>query len=157
MGRHLEPIKHGTYGGYQAHRKRGQQPCEACVRAAATYRKAYNAKRRGPRKTAPSTYYVPVVCPFCTSDLEAVTQRAMKQALVARLRCTKPYCAHEFALRLVLAPVGLTDELEVGRCGSLAGYQRHVRAGEQACRSCLVAHSQVQQDRKRKQRQEVSA
>lgn len=147
----------GTNAGYQWHRRRGEGACEACLKAAAAYRKAYNAKRRKPRQIAPSTFYVPVRCPFCAGDLEAVTQRAMKQELVARLRCTKPRCGHEFALRLVLAPVGLTDELEVGRCGSIAGYQRHARAGEEACEACLLAHSQIQQDRKRKRRQEASA
>lgn len=36
----------GTAGGYQAHRKRGEKPCEACAGANRRYMAAYMARRR---------------------------------------------------------------------------------------------------------------
>jgi len=34
-------INHGTYGGYQAHRRHGEEVCEACRIANNTYRREY--------------------------------------------------------------------------------------------------------------------
>jgi hypothetical protein len=34
-------IRHGTYGGLQAHKVRGEDPCFPCLRAGAAYMKAY--------------------------------------------------------------------------------------------------------------------
>jgi hypothetical protein len=33
----LKPIRHGTNGGYHAHRARGEAACQACKRAHAAY------------------------------------------------------------------------------------------------------------------------
>ena len=35
-----QPINHGTNGGYHTHRRRGQQPCDACSRAHIRYQRA---------------------------------------------------------------------------------------------------------------------
>lgn len=35
-----QPINHGTNGGYQTHRRRGQQPCDACSQAHIRYQQA---------------------------------------------------------------------------------------------------------------------
>ena len=35
-----QPISHGTNGGYHAHRRRGQQPCDACSQAHIRYPRA---------------------------------------------------------------------------------------------------------------------
>ena len=35
--RPLPPINHGTYGGHQAHRRRGEEACDACKAAGAAY------------------------------------------------------------------------------------------------------------------------
>lgn len=35
-----QPISHGTNGGYHAHRRRGQQPCDACSQAHIRYQQA---------------------------------------------------------------------------------------------------------------------
>lgn len=35
-----QPINHGTNGGYHAHRRRGQQPCDACSQAHIRYQRA---------------------------------------------------------------------------------------------------------------------
>lgn len=40
----LMPIPHGTNQGYQAHRRRGEQPCRKCVEAHARTRAAYRAR-----------------------------------------------------------------------------------------------------------------
>ena len=32
-----QPINHGTNGGYHTHRRRGQQPCDACSQAHISY------------------------------------------------------------------------------------------------------------------------
>lgn len=34
IGRPRQPIKHGTYGGYRQHLRRGEKPCEDCRRGA---------------------------------------------------------------------------------------------------------------------------
>lgn len=36
-------VKHGTYGGYQAHRKRGEAACDDCRAALTAYARAYRA------------------------------------------------------------------------------------------------------------------
>ncbi len=35
-----QPINHGTNGGYHTHRRRGQQPCDACSQAHIRYERA---------------------------------------------------------------------------------------------------------------------
>ncbi len=35
-----QPITHGTNGGYHTHRRRGQQPCDACSQAHIRYERA---------------------------------------------------------------------------------------------------------------------
>ncbi len=35
-----QPINHGTNGGYHTHRRRGQQPCDACSQAHIRYQQA---------------------------------------------------------------------------------------------------------------------
>ena len=35
-----QPINHGTNGGYHTHRRRGQQPCDACSQAHIRYQRA---------------------------------------------------------------------------------------------------------------------
>lgn len=48
-GRKRSPINHGTYGGAQTHRKRGESVCGACGEAEADYMRklrARNAKVR---------------------------------------------------------------------------------------------------------------
>lgn len=39
-----QPINHGTNGGYHTHRRRGQQPCDACSQAHIRYQ---HARREG--------------------------------------------------------------------------------------------------------------
>jgi hypothetical protein len=41
------PIEHGTYGGYQAHGRRGEEPCEECHAA----RRKYKRERKQGRAT----------------------------------------------------------------------------------------------------------
>ena len=36
-GNFTKPISHGTYGGYEAHRSRGQEPCDECREAQRAY------------------------------------------------------------------------------------------------------------------------
>lgn len=36
-----QPISHGTNGGYHTHRRRGQQPCDACSQAHARLQRAW--------------------------------------------------------------------------------------------------------------------
>ncbi len=40
-----QPVRHGTSGGSEAHRKRGEKPCTLCVDAERTYRRDLAAKR----------------------------------------------------------------------------------------------------------------
>lgn len=49
--RRLNPIKHGTNSGWVAHRRRGEEPCEACVEARRIEQRvrvsAWRARQRG--------------------------------------------------------------------------------------------------------------
>ena len=42
----LPAVNHGTYGGYFAHRRRGESPCEACREAYNAYKRANRPSRR---------------------------------------------------------------------------------------------------------------
>ena len=41
-----QPIKHGTHSGYAVHLKRGEQPCQLCKDARATYQQATRPSRK---------------------------------------------------------------------------------------------------------------
>lgn len=45
-----KPINHGSYGGYQVHLRRGEQPCDLCSKAHAVYKRAYRADPRSYRR-----------------------------------------------------------------------------------------------------------
>jgi hypothetical protein len=40
-----KPIKHGTSGGYWAHRRRGESACEECDQARIVHQTAYRARK----------------------------------------------------------------------------------------------------------------
>ena len=40
------PIKHGTWGGFQAHRRAEEDACKECKEAAAIYKREYRADKR---------------------------------------------------------------------------------------------------------------
>jgi hypothetical protein len=42
----LQPISHGTQSGYKTHRRRGEMPCEDCLRANARTHREWMEKRR---------------------------------------------------------------------------------------------------------------
>lgn len=46
-GRLKKPIEHGTYPGYQTHRRRGEQACGSCLAALASYRQSLRDAERG--------------------------------------------------------------------------------------------------------------
>ena len=46
----MNPINHGTYGGYQVHKRRGEPPCGACADAAAAYMRDFRASRADIRR-----------------------------------------------------------------------------------------------------------
>ena len=37
-------IQHGTYAGYQQHKRRGEEACTACCRATAMWKQLYRAR-----------------------------------------------------------------------------------------------------------------
>lgn len=47
-----QPINHGTHGGYQTHRYRGEEPCEDCREAMRVASRTSQAKHRAARKAA---------------------------------------------------------------------------------------------------------
>lgn len=53
MSRALKPIEHGTYSGWNLHRKRGVPVCDECRAAQAEY--ARRRRARNPRKRAEET------------------------------------------------------------------------------------------------------
>ncbi len=46
FGTQVRPIDHGSYAGYEAHRRRGEAPCGECREAYNAYNRAANARRR---------------------------------------------------------------------------------------------------------------
>jgi hypothetical protein len=50
VSRPLAPFVHGTYAGWQKHRKRGETPCTACRDAAAQYMRDHRAANVGARR-----------------------------------------------------------------------------------------------------------
>lgn len=100
-----------------------------------------------PKPTEPATYTVSIRCPYCKSPVKAENQRVTRSEIVALLKCTWRGCGHELAMRVQLGAVNVDHLHDPTKCGSQAGYQRHIRRGEQACEDCLRAHSQAQQER----------
>lgn len=47
----LSAAEHGTYAGYQAHKRRHEPACDECLEAAAEYAKAYREKNPEYRRT----------------------------------------------------------------------------------------------------------
>ena len=47
----VRPINHGKQGGYQAHIKRGEEPCDDCKAAKSAAEKRYRAARKAKAKT----------------------------------------------------------------------------------------------------------
>jgi hypothetical protein len=45
-GTTLKPIKHGSHAGAQAHRRRGERPCQSCREAHAFHVKVGKAAKR---------------------------------------------------------------------------------------------------------------
>lgn len=43
MSRPVKSINHGTYGGYQAHLRRGEEACDLCLAAGRVYRRIVRA------------------------------------------------------------------------------------------------------------------
>ena len=65
----MTEIEHGTYAGYQQHRRRDDTACLDCRRAAAKYSREYRTRRQ-PEKRAK----------------ELATERARRQALAELVR-----------------------------------------------------------------------
>lgn len=42
----MQPIAHGTAGGFDTHRRRGEQPCPACIEAKRVLRSIQKQRRR---------------------------------------------------------------------------------------------------------------
>ena len=136
----------GTNGGYQRHRRQGEEPCDPCREAKSAYNRAYNAERRQ-RPPEPETFTIQIRCPYCGGPTTEINRRSYRGELIARIKCAGPHnCRYELAVRAIVVPVAMTDDLEPSRCGTEAGARRHFRNQEPLCDSCATAHSQQVHD-----------
>lgn len=138
-------MKHGIV----RHRKGCR--CEICVEAYQAYQVRRQQMRlaeiRDRRRTM-STVSVEVRCPRCAGPLEITNSRHLTAEFVAVVKCPNKSCALEWIVRMTITPAHPTDDFEVGRCGTEAGYMRHVRTlNEEACDECLLAHAHRSQER----------
>jgi hypothetical protein len=93
-GRKAEPIKHGTYGGYQTHQRRKVPVCDDCRQAAADYRSSRQST--GPRKPGSAPHDGPHVrcgeCRQMVPVLHPIDGVAARMALLGHLN-DSPTCA----------------------------------------------------------------
>lgn len=104
----------------------------------------------------PTGYHIGVTCGGCGADLEPVTEgkvihNAEKAGTEtsAIARCSE--CRRDWHLWVRL--VGVAGRREGSACGeaiaTVAGYQRHVRAGQPACEECLRTHVDAARPKKK--------
>ena len=103
------------------------------------------------------TFTIPIRCPMCESPVVLINKRSLKSEMVAQVRCDgeingSQSCRYEFLVRAYIAPVSRTEDFEPSRCGTNAGYQRHMRAGEKACTPCMNATVDIAAARDAKRR-----
>ncbi|EMQ98374.1 hypothetical protein ADIAG_02393 [Paeniglutamicibacter gangotriensis Lz1y] len=129
-------IKHGTTAGYQAHKRRDEQPCEPCL--AALREKSRKARADAPKKPrvrkllpcGTAAAYLrhlrdnEEACPPCkeAQRLDSVAKRARK---IAREGGPRPHAGRK--------PI---------THGTIAGRAQHVRRGEMPCDPCRIAFNE---------------
>ena len=140
----------GTTAGYYRHRTRREAACAAC-RAAVAAAQLDKSRRRGV-KPAPA----PKPC-----GTTAAYQRHLYHKETPCDACRR---AHRTDLRHrrrrkrgipLDAPLKPGRNRRVAKCGTRAGYMRHLNQGETACRPCLLAQRTYSREygrRRRKQR-----
>lgn len=95
-------------------------------------------------------FIVEIKCPRCGKPLDEINSRSYSGEFVALAKCRFKGCAHEWAVRMVVAPAHRReDSLEASKCGTDAGFMAHRRKGEKGCEDCNVAHAQVERNRRK--------
>ena len=72
-------------------------------------------------------------------------------------------CSSEYVVTVLMRPVAwepaderLIEEQAV--CGTVAGYQRHIRAGEEPCDPCVYSHrDQISASKRRRRERELAS
>ncbi len=130
-----KPIQHGTTAGYAAHKRRGDDRCDACWDAEAAHARARLAEKRRtqPRKTSTNKGGRPVQpIRHGTPAGHAAHRRREEQPCT---ECREANARYRADLKKT-GPRMVRDEL-LKPCGTTAAYWRHKRRGEpidDACR-----------------------
>lgn len=107
-------------------------------------RKERRAEAKGQVYVNPTTLptlAVEVRCPKCGGPVAQQNSRKSRSELTLIVACTGWSCGCLFVARLVIVPAHPDELGDATRCGTAAGHQRHVRAGEPPCRPCTTAHT----------------
>ena len=123
---HRQPIRHGTYSGYQTHHKRGEPMCDACAKAARQYRRKFakpieHGTTRGMKRCAERDEGI---CPACKAVGERAAEGVDKSAAMRAPFAPMPWSI-DAACR------GLDPEL-------FHPASNDIRDAEQVCRRCDV-------------------
>ena len=81
--RALKPIKHGTYGGYSAHTRRGEEACDSCKKANAIYQQEKRKERARPCRYCGKS----VTNPDSSCCRSCATRIAMQEGRIQQTRC----------------------------------------------------------------------
>lgn len=130
----------GTVGGYYRHRRAGETACEPCLVGLRAYgrMKALEYRRRGgakaPRKAK------------CGTDGGYSAHRRRNEPPCDDCRTAHADYARMKAREAKGYPLDAPRwrVMGVNRCGSVAGFSRHKRAGEKPCRACKTARNEAQ-------------
>lgn len=129
----------GTLGGYRAHVRRHATPCDPCRDA----RRAYDAQHKKPPKPRSAA-------PCGTTSGYKRHRKEGTDCCPECREAMKAYSRQQYA-RKVGKPTPPPDQQPAPRPvrhGTRAGYQAHLRRGEDACPPCLKANAQAQRDHK---------
>lgn len=121
-------LEHGTYAGYQTHRRAHEAPCELCRAASRGYQQGVRGNQREGVRTLPD-------------ELTVALLRVANAYLLGRpVPQMRQLCAE--AIRLGHARNQPPKHAELPECGTRGVYQRHRYYGEKACEACRDANTE---------------
>ena len=129
--RTLQPC--GTVAAYDRHRGRGEEPCQPCRAAKATYNRAFRDRKRRGEVSPPPPLPSPKPC-----GTVAAYKRHLKRGEVICLPCkiaVREYSRNRYAEGRTI----LQTPLDESNCGTTAGYQAHIKRKLPPCEPCKAA------------------
>lgn len=130
------PVRHGTTAGYQAHKRRDEQPCEPCL-------EALREKSKRDRANAPKKPRVRTLLPCGTA---AAYLRHLRDNEEACPPCREAQRLDSIAKRARKIEREGGPRPHAGRKpinhGTTAGRAQHIRRGEEVCDPCRAAFNE---------------